>query len=162
MKKYVLRAGLTLAFLTILTCNIGCSKDDDSATDPEQEVVIDMATKILQLVNEHRSGIGKDILKTNTLAENLAEEHNMFMISQGDISHDNFDHRANRLFDEEDAKNVGENVAFKQRSAEQVMMAWLNSSGHRKNIEGDFSHIGISVSKNDSGTYYFTQLFLKK
>ncbi len=162
MKKYVLRAGLTLAFLTILTCNIGCSKDDDSATDPEQEVVIDMATKILQLVNEHRSGIGKDILKTNTLAENLAEEHNMFMISQGDISHDNFDHRANRLFDEEDAKNVGENVAFKQRSAEQVMTAWLNSSGHRKNIEGDFSHIGISVSKNDSGTYYFTQLFLKK
>ena len=42
------------------------------------------------------------------------------------------------------------------------MTAWLNSPGHRKNIEGDFTHIGIGVVKNDAGVYYFTQIFLKK
>lgn len=161
MKNFFLKTGLALAFLTLLTCNIACSKDD-SVVDIEKEMSTDIATNILQLVNEHRSSIGKQILETNTLAEALAEEHNMFMISQGDIGHENFDHRADRLFDEENAKGIGENVAFKQVSAQQVMSAWLNSSGHRENIEGNFSHIGISVVKSESGIYYFTQLFFQK
>ncbi len=84
------------------------------------------------------------------------------MIAQSDISHDNFDDRASRLFDEEKATNVGENVAARQRSAKDVMEAWLNSQGHRENIEGNFTHIGIGVIKNDAGNYYYTQLFLKK
>ncbi|AUP79638.1 CAP domain-containing protein [Flavivirga eckloniae] len=161
MKNFLLKTGLTLAFLTLLTCNIGCSKDDPVG-DIEKEITIDMANEILQIVNNHRTSIGKQILEVNTLAENLAEEHNMFMIGQGDISHDNFSKRADRLFDEENAKGVGENVAFKQVSAEQVMTAWLNSSDHRKNIEGNFTHIGISVVKSQSGVYYYTQLFLRK
>ncbi|WP_303316801.1 CAP domain-containing protein [Flavivirga abyssicola] len=161
MKNFLLKTGLALAFFTVLTCNIACSKDD-SAADIEKEMVTDIATNILQLVNEHRSSIGKQILETNILAEDLAEEHNMFMISQGNIGHENFDYRANRLFDEENARGVGENVAFKQVSAQQVMTAWLNSTDHRKNIEGNFSHIGVSVVKSESGIYYFTQLFLKK
>ncbi|NMH88860.1 CAP domain-containing protein [Flavivirga algicola] len=161
MKNFLLKTGLTLTFLTILTCNIGCSKDD-SAVDTEKEMTTDIANDILKLVNEHRLSIGKQILETNVLAEDLAEEHNIFMISQGNIGHENFDSRAKQLFDEENAKSVGENVAFKQVSAQQVMTAWLNSDDHRKNIEGNFSHIGVSVVKSKSGTYYFTQLFFKK
>ncbi|MDO5979135.1 CAP domain-containing protein [Flavivirga spongiicola] len=161
MKNFLLRTGLVLAFFSVLTCNIACSKDD-SAADIEKEMAADIATSILQLVNEHRSGIGKQILETNTLAENLAEAHNLHMISQQKISHENFDYRADRLFDEEKAKGVGENVAAKQKSAQDVMAAWLDSKGHRKNIEGDFTHIGISAIKNKEGHYYYTQLFLKK
>ncbi|GAA3644171.1 CAP domain-containing protein [Flavivirga jejuensis] len=157
MKKILLKAGLALAFFTILTCNTACSKDD-STTDVEMEIT----TNILQLVNEHRLSIGKQVLETNTLAEDLAEEHNIFMISQGEISHENFDDRADRLFDEENAKGVGENVAAKQKSAEDVMTAWLDSKGHRDNIEGDFTHIGISAIQNNEGYYYYTQIFLKK
>ncbi|MDO5969359.1 CAP domain-containing protein [Flavivirga aquimarina] len=157
MKKFLSRTGLVLVFFTILTCNIGCSKDN-SDTDIEEEIT----TTILQLVNEHRLGIGKQVLEVSTLAEDLAKEHNIFMISQGDISHDNFDYRADRLFDEENAKGVGENVAAKQKSAQDVMTDWLESKGHRENIEGDFTHIGISAIKNENGHYYYTQLFLKK
>jgi uncharacterized protein YkwD len=84
------------------------------------------------------------------------------MIDQEEISHDKFDERSKTLIKDENASRTGENVAYGQRSAKAVMKAWLNSSGHRKNIEGDFTHVGIAVIKTKSGIFYYTQLFLKK
>jgi len=40
--------------------------------------------------------------------------------------------------------------------------SWLNSSGHKKNIEGNYSHTGVGIAKNQYGTLYFTQIFVKK
>ncbi len=128
----------------------------------EQAETVSIAQEILQLVNAHRSSIGKSSLSFSDLANSLAYEHTLYMIEQRDISHDNFNERANTLFGEGNANNVGENVAYGQRNAKAVMEAWLNSSGHRENIEGDFTHIGIAVVKNSSGTYYFTQLFFRE
>jgi uncharacterized protein YkwD len=139
--------------------NTSCSKDDEVV---EVSETLSIAEEILQLVNAHRESIGKQALAFNTLANALAHEHTLYMIDKKDISHDLFDDRANRLFSEENANGVGENVAYGQRSAQAVMEAWLNSPGHRNNIEGDFTHIGIAVVKNSKGVYYFTQLFLKK
>jgi uncharacterized protein YkwD len=141
-----------------------CSKDEVLTKEEviEQAEILTMADEILQIVNDHRLSIGENTLETNTLATNLANEHTEYMIAQNDISHDDFNQRSDRLIDEENASRTGENVAYGQRSASAVMEAWLNSSGHRKNIEGDFTHIGIGVIKNDAGVYYFTQIFLKK
>ncbi|WP_299550756.1 CAP domain-containing protein [Seonamhaeicola sp.] len=151
---------ILLCFMVIVA-NISCSKDDPLDTVENAEAK-SMANEILQLVNAHRKSIGKQALSFNTLANALAHEHTLYMIGQRDISHDDFDERADRLFDEENASQVGENVAYGQPSAQVVMNAWLNSPGHRRNIEGDFTHIGIAVIQDESGTYYFTQLFLKK
>lgn len=150
-----------MACFALLISTVSCSKDD-SVEDIETQEALSIADEILQLVNTHRASIGKEPLSENTLATQLSKDHTSFMINQGEISHDNFDDRADRLFDEENATNVGENVAFGQQSAKAVMEAWLNSSGHRENIEGDFTHIGIGVIKNNAGVYYFTQVFLKK
>merc|ERR1719456_31965 len=50
----------------------------------------------------------------------------------------------------------GENVAWNQRSAEQVMSAWMNSPGHRANIlNSGFKNIGIGLSDG----WYWTQVF---
>ena len=117
---------------------------------------------ILELVNAHRQSIGKQPLAISFLANTLADEHTEYMISIRDINHNNFDARSNRLVQEENARRTGENVAFGQRSAQAVMTAWLNSDGHRRNIEGDFTHIGVSAINNNSGVPYYTQLFLKK
>ena len=84
------------------------------------------------------------------------------MVDQNEISHDNSDKRGLRLINEEQANKVGENVAYKYKNAEEVMEAWLNSSGHKKNIEADYTHIGIGAVKNDVGIYYFTQVFFRK
>ncbi len=161
MKTFYSKTWFVFACFTVLFFNISCSNDDDSL-DIEQQEALSIAEEILQLVNTHRASINKEPLAINDLATKLAEEHTRYMIAQNDISHDDFDKRSDRLIKEEKAFRTGENVAYGQQSAKAVMEAWINSSGHRANIEGDFTHIGIGVIKNSSGVYYFTQIFLKK
>ena len=59
------------------------------------------------------------------------------------------------------AKAAGENVAFGYATGETVMEGWLNSPGHKANIEGNFTHIGIAAIKDENGRYYYTQLFFR-
>lgn len=55
---------------------------------------------------------------------------------------------------------AGENIAWGQRSPEEVVNAWMNSSGHRANImNANFSRIGVGYLTNASGTPYWVQLF---
>ena len=57
-------------------------------------------------------------------------------------------------------KSAGENIAKGQRTATQVMEAWMNSSGHRANImDAKFTHIGVGFVEDG---YYWTQMFIKK
>lgn len=162
MKNFNLKPWFTLLCFAVIMFNVTSCSKDDSPEDIAKAEALSVSEEILQLVNNHRASIDKVRLNTNDLATQLAEEHTYYMIAQNDISHDNFNDRSDRLFDEENATRTGENVAYGQASAKDVMDAWLNSSGHRANIEGDFTHIGIGVKKNDTGRYYFTQIFLKK
>lgn len=51
---------------------------------------------------------------------------------------------------------VGENIALGQRSPEQVVEAWMNSEGHRRNIMNeDFEKIGVGFASN----FGWVQLF---
>lgn len=63
-----------------------------------------------------------------------------------------------------DAQVAGENVAAGQRDAEQVVNAWMNSSGHRENIlNGDFVHMGTGYLPGTLSTEYisyWSQLFV--
>ena len=161
MKIFNLKSWFFLLCFAVLLTTVSCSKEDSPEAIEKQEA-LSVSQEILQLVNAHRASIDSEALVTNNLATQLAEEHTYYMIGQNDISHDYFDDRADRLFDEENATGVGENVAYGQQTANDVMDAWLNSSGHRANIEGDFTHIGIGVKKNSSEVYDFTQIFLKQ
>ena len=54
---------------------------------------------------------------------------------------------------------AGENIASGQKSASEVVNAWMNSPGHRANIlNSNYSRIG-SASVNIDGTLYWVQLF---
>lgn len=54
---------------------------------------------------------------------------------------------------------AGENIASGQKSASEVVNAWMNSLGHRANIlNSSYSRIG-SASVNIDGTLYWVQLF---
>lgn len=55
---------------------------------------------------------------------------------------------------------AGENIAKGQRTPQQVVNAWMNSSGHRANIlNANFTHIGVGYDKNG---HYWTQMFISK
>lgn len=158
MELSFLKIYRTLLCCALVLCFYSCSKDD---VKPSETLTI--TEEILQLVNEHRASIGKNVLSFNALANDLAKEHTLYMIAQSNMSHENFDGRADRLYAEEDAIIVGENVAYGYKTAKAVMEGWLNSPGHRNNIEGEyFTHIGVAAIKNEAGTYYFTQIFLEK
>ena len=59
-------------------------------------------------------------------------------------------------------RSAGENIAYGQRTPEEVMKAWMNSSGHRANImNANFTTIGIGYYENANGTDYWCQLFTR-
>ncbi len=56
-------------------------------------------------------------------------------------------------------RSAGENIAYGQRTPQEVVTAWMNSSGHRANIlNGNYTKIGVGCYKSGS-TYYWSQLF---
>ena len=59
-------------------------------------------------------------------------------------------------------RSAGENIAWGQRSPEEVMEAWMNSSGHRANIMNpNFTTIGVGYYENAKGIDYWCQLFTR-
>ena len=135
--------------------------DDDETNTDDINSETRIEEEILVLINAHRAANNLSELQTNTTAYELAVDHNLYMIDQGAISHDNFSSRSSALQDEEDAINVGENVASGYNDAESVVNAWLNSTGHRENIEKNFTYTGIAVIKDSNNRNYFTQLFFR-
>ena len=56
-------------------------------------------------------------------------------------------------------RSAGENIAYGQRDPDEVMNAWMNSSGHRANIlSTNYEYIGVGVAYRN-GVYYWTQFF---
>lgn len=57
-------------------------------------------------------------------------------------------------------RSAGENIAKGQRTPQEVMNAWMNSSGHRANIlNSGYTHIGVGY--NAQG-HVWTQMFISK
>ena len=43
-------------------------------------------------------------------------------------------------------KSAGENIAQGQRTPQEVVQAWMNSEGHRRNIlNSNYTHIGVGM-----------------
>jgi uncharacterized YkwD family protein len=59
-------------------------------------------------------------------------------------------------------QSAGENIAMGQPTPQEVVTAWMNSPGHRKNImNGAYTHLGVGyVLKN--GKAYWTQQFISR
>jgi uncharacterized protein YkwD len=57
------------------------------------------------------------------------------------------------------AENVGQNQGFDD-PADQAVKGWLESHGHRTNIEGRYNLTGIGAARSRNGTLFFTQIFI--
>lgn len=58
-------------------------------------------------------------------------------------------------------RRAGENIAWGQRSPQEVVTAWMNSAGHRANIMNrSFTKIGVGYYQNAKGVNYWSQLFI--
>lgn len=167
---YAFYKNLCLVLLCLFSLS-SCSTDSE-LTEAQSELKIvnlvdhiaysQIELDILSAINDHRISKGLNSLSRVDEITFLALEHNNYMIETKKVNHDNFQKRYAALVKEIGAKVVSENVGFGYRTAEAVVEAWLKSDGHRNNIEGDFSHFGISVEQDEEGKNYFTHIFVKR
>lgn len=134
-------------------------KPGTGTTDPGQQS--GYAEEVVRLVNQERGKMG---LKPVTMTANVkAAAQVRAKEIQTSFSHTRPDGRNFQTALQE--QNVsfrgnGENIAWGQKSPEQVMSVWMNSEGHRKNIMNpNFTTIGVGYAQSANGTNYWTQLF---
>ena len=56
---------------------------------------------------------------------------------------------------------MAENVVFGARNGKEAFEMWKKSSGHRKNMLGNYKYIGIGAARNRRGVIYYTEIFVK-
>lgn len=144
------------------------------STTPTTTVTGDFSSQIEQLiftkVNEERARAGMSTLSYSSLMEKYARIKSKDM---GDKNY--FDHRnlegelitAQMARDGISYRSWGENIAYIggvsdiNELANQFMINWMNSQGHRENIlSPNFTSIGVGVYKAGN-RYYATQEFYK-
>jgi len=147
---------------------VSCSKEDVSET-PVETVSANVTynymadeVQVLDLINNYRQSIGLNRLERIDFVSVKSEEHTNYMVSTGSMNHNFFQDRYESIMTTLGAKNVSENLACNYNTAQSVLNAWLNSPGHKANIEGDFTHFGISIRANAQGVKYYTNIFVKK
>jgi uncharacterized protein YkwD len=164
MKSKMFRA---LLILSIVFTTVSCSSDASEETSKESIVTDynynDVELKIVQLINNHRKNAGLNELQVINHISYKSEGHNEYMIEKQAISHDGFQQRSQNIINTLGAEKVAENVAYNYITAESVFAAWKNSPGHKANIEGDFTHFGISATTDpETGKRYYTNIFMKE
>ena len=116
-------------------------------------------TRIVQLVNVHRTAAGLPRLAVSACADRYAEDWSATMARTKA-----FQHRPSlgTVMKACRGSAVGENIAYGGVSADQLMAMWMASPGHRANILSPrFTHIGVGAVTTPAGRTYGTQNFLR-
>ncbi len=165
MKAKLLRVLLLVAI--VFTMN-SCSSDNSESptSDAASQKIMDYTynqteTDAMKLINDYRVSVGLTELKQITHISYKSEEHDNYMIINNVVNHDDFVARSENIMKVLGAKKVGENIAYNYNTPKAALDAWLKSPGHKENIEGDFTHFGISIRVNADGKKYYTNIFAK-
>jgi len=158
-------ATLIALALGILLLAASCSREGPSPFAASYPSAATLEQQTHEKVNEHRVSKGLADLAWSDVIAGQARQHSQDMASGAvSLGHDGFDDRLAAIARSLQWSSAAENVAMKQNTANPAAAAlegWLDSSGHRANIEGNFSVTGVGVSKTGDGSVYFTQVFIK-
>lgn len=134
---------------------------------PRAEPVLEQ--QVRDLVNAHRATLGlKPVaaLATLTASAEWKARHMAQYVPPATFSHDDPAPPVarpwyERLHDNGYASNfASENIAWGQPTPASVMDAWLQSPGHRQNIETPaWTALGVGAAHNAAGTMYWCQDF---
>ncbi|PZX92041.1 CAP domain-containing protein [Flavobacterium aquariorum] len=154
--------GFLFAILT------SCSSEDSSNKTEAKLPIITvydyspMELETMKLINNYRVSIGLNALEKINHVSYKSEEHDAYMIANNVVNHNDFVARSENIIKALGAVKVSENIAYNYNSAQAAFDAWMNSPGHRENIEGDFTNFGLSIRENPvNGRKYYTNIFVK-
>jgi uncharacterized YkwD family protein/spore coat assembly protein SafA len=130
---------------------------------PNIDSVKNVERQVVSLVNQERAKQGLKPLVVDWEVERVARYKSNDMQAKNYFSHTSptYGSPFNMLkhFGVK-YRSAGENIAKGQRTPQEVMNSWMNSSGHRANIlNGGYTHIGVGY--NAQG-HIWTQMFISK
>ncbi len=138
--------------------------DDNNNSGSTNENFSAYQKEVVDLVNIERSKAGLNPLTLDSSISNVATKKSQDMIDNNYFSHNSPTYGS--PFDMLKKfgisyKTAGENIAMGQKTPKEVVNAWMNSEGHRKNIMNpNFSKIGVGVAQKSGGSIYWTQIFV--
>ena len=154
---------LTLA-LAVMAAVItpGCSHAAaraQSRPTPPSTAALEQA--VFQQVNAYRARQRLPALRWDERLAQQARQHSQTMLHSG-LGHAGFEQRlaAIGLRWSVAAENVASNHGGPD-PATRAVQDWLNSPGHRRNLEGSYTLTGIGAARDARGEVAFTQIFLR-
>ncbi len=145
MKKFprarVVGIRLALALAATLAATFataGIAEASDFALHRAERNVVDKT-------NAQRARFGLAPLRISKRLVNQARRHAQWMAKSGNFQHGN--------------DGVAENIAWGQSGSSEAVGDWMNSSGHRANILGGYTHMAASWARGSDGRLYWVQQF---
>jgi uncharacterized YkwD family protein/spore coat assembly protein SafA len=136
---------------------------NDKVNIPNIDATKNVEVQVQQLVNQERSKQGLKPLEMDWELQRTARTKACDMAQKGYFSHTSPTYGS--PFDMMKQfgisyKTAGENIAQGQRTPQEVMQSWMNSTGHRENIlKPDFTHIGVGYCQQGN---HWVQMFIGK
>ena len=154
IKRNILRLSLILSVFFIAHC----------ANRAHDREYADIEDQVYELINQHRSNQGLEKLDWNNIIAEQCLIHSKNMADGSvEFGHSGFNERVENIKKEMTTLGAGENVAYnlgQTDPAQAAVSAWLESPGHRQNIEGNYQLTGVGVAREDD-IYYLTQIFIR-
>ncbi len=126
-----------------------------------------LETRTFKLVNDHRRSLGLPPFAYDARIAAVARRHSGDMAA-GKVSpgHEGFDERRREISKKIPLKGIAENVGINNyppsRTVRAAVSGWLESRGHKTNIEGRYDVTGVGIVRDARGTYYYTQIFVRR
>jgi uncharacterized protein YkwD len=135
-----------------------------AASSPSQRVAT-LERQTHAKVNDYRASRGLiDLAWSEVIAEQARQHSRRMAAGATAFGHDGFRERAAGIDRKIPWNGVAENVFMMSDRPTAVTTAvsgWIDSPGHRRNIEGDFNMTGVGIARAPNGSLYFTQIFVK-
>jgi uncharacterized protein YkwD len=133
------------------------------AFTPAVRVKEDLAEDVLKYTNQFRKSKGLPVLEMMNDLNAIARKHSQDMASgRRSFGHGGFKERESKMKKLiKTYHSSAENVAYGATNAKEALAIWKNSSGHRKNILGNYKYTGIGTARNRQGIIYYTQIFVR-
>jgi hypothetical protein len=137
--------------LVVALATIGLSASAGADSGSEQG--------FLSAINSSRSSNGLGPLAMDGGLQSHARKHTADMIAANEIFHSSADEL--RAAAGSGWSKLGENVG-RGGTVSSLHSAFMDSSGHRANILGDYNYVGIGTDTSSDGVLYVTVVFMKK
>lgn len=121
-----------------------------------------LEAQLVVLTNQQRAKVGCRAVPVNSRLTLAARRHSRDMAVRGFFSHTGTGGSTFVVRTRRAGYNHGlsENIGWGYRTASQMMVAWMKSPGHKRNILNCAARsVGLGVAYKSNGTPYYTQVF---